>query len=333
MAKGITIILQSYKVRVSVGGKQYTVGKFSTEKEASELYKKATDCKARADAAARRMFEKEMALSQVAKPAPTPSKTYEERLGQPQTSEPVKTPKPLTKQGKIAEELTKQLRVAAYMYSLLNFKGPEPILDWGLEKLEDYIVEHGDVLKDPEPQVLDKAFKRAEDIYAHTNYEGPAPELAWGIGRLERYLEEHRATEEDIEEYRSRIQRWIRDKKDRWGNPLIDGDSPQDPILGFDAKGDFVQPDDERNRLVVFKTLQEVEAYEAEAAKPVPVVEAYEAAAKPLPIYEYDFDKTATDSDGECYLIDNYETSVDPDYPEYMTWINRQGVAEFKTEY
>ena len=246
MAKGITIILQSYKVRVSVGGKQYTVGKFSTEKEASELYKKATDCKARADAAARRMFEKEMALSQVAKP---PSKTYEERL------------------------------------------------------------------------VLAKALERADDIYAHTNHEGPAPELAWGIDRLERYLEEHRATEEAIEEYRSRIQRWIRDKKDRWGNPLIDGDSPQDPILGFDAKGDFVQPDDDRNQigLVVFKTLQEVEAYEA--------------AAKPLPVYEYDFDKTATDAEGECYLIDNYETSVDPDYPEYMTWINRQGVAEFKTEY
>ena len=260
MAKGITIILQSYKVRVSVGGKQYTVGKFSTEKEASELYKKATDCKARADAAARRMFEKEMALSQVAKPAPTPSKTYYERLVAPQVL----------------------------------------------------------------AKALDKALERAEDIYAHTNYEGPAPELAWGIDRLERYLEEHRATEEDIEEYRSRIQRWIRDKKDKWGNPLIDGDSPQDPILGFDAKGDFVQPDDERNQigLVVFKTLQEVEAYEAASA-----------AAKPLPIYEYDFDKTATDSDGECYLIDNYETSVDPDCPEYMMWINRQGVAEFKTEY
>ena len=322
MAKGITIILQSYKVRVSVGGKQYTVGKFSTEKEASELYKKATDCKARADAAARRMFEKEMALSQVAKPAPTPSKTYEERLGQPQTSEPVKTPKPLTKQGKIAEELTKQLRVAAYMYSLLNFKGPEPILDWGLEKLEDYIVEHGDVLK---------VLERADDIY-------PEPVLAWGLEKLEDYKKPY----SDKDWFEQRLaERGGSLGKDKWGNTLIDGNRCEEPIIGFDKEGYFVVQSDEYNKIgeAAFKTLQEVEAYEAGQAKAEDEeIEDgehgdHEGEQVPLPLYEYDFDKTATDSDGECYLIDNYETSVDPDYPEYMTWINRQGVAEFKTEY
>ena len=131
--------------------------------------------------------------------------------------------------------------------------------------------------------------------------------------------------------------------KDKWGNTLIDGNLCEEPIIGFDKEGYFVVQSDEYNKIgeVAFKTLQEVEAYEAGQAKAKAEDEEiedgeygdHEGEQATLPIYTYDFDKTATDSNGECYLIDNYETMVDPDYPEYMTWMNKRGVAEFKTEY
>ena len=288
MAKGVTKIPERYRARVKFMGKYVLLGNFMSEEVAEEKVRAA-----------------EKAIKSIES---TASRSFEAWLGQPQTSEPVKTPKPLTKQGKIAEELTKQLRVAAYMYSLLNFKGPEPILDWGLEKLEDYIVEHGDVLKDPEPQVL-----------------------AWGIEVKEPYS--------DKDWFEQRLaERGGSLGKDKWGNTLIDGNRCEEPIIGFDKDGYFVVQSDEYNKIgeVAFKTLQEVEAYEAEQAKTEDEeIEdgEYGDHEGELPLYTYDFDKTATDSDGECYLIDNYETSVDPDYPEYMTWINNRGVAEFKTEY
>jgi hypothetical protein len=60
MAKGVTVTERSYKVRLSVGGKQYTIGKFGNSEEADELYEKAKIWKDRSDNAARRMFEVEM---------------------------------------------------------------------------------------------------------------------------------------------------------------------------------------------------------------------------------------------------------------------------------
>ena len=219
MAKGVTKIPERYRARVKFMGKYVLLGNFLTEEVAEEKVRAA-----------------EKAIKSIES---TASRSFEEWLGLPQ--DPVLA-KPLTKAAQKAAELLatekKIFDVAVYMHSLMNFKGPAPVFDWGRDRLEEYIMANKECLK---PVPVTDAF-------------------------LAKQREQQAKLREELSER-----------------------SDMDEEYG-DHSGE-------------------------------------------LPLYEYDFDKTATDSDGECYLIDNYETSVDPDCPEYMMWINRQGVAEFKTEY
>ena len=309
MAKGVTKIPERYRARVKFMGKYMLLGNFLTEKAAEERVRAA-----------------EKVIKSIES---TASKSFEEWLGLSQALiKPAKPAKPTQKDALLYE----RLEAAVYIHSLMNYKGPEPVLAWGLDKLEEYILKNKPLTEAAlakQREQLEKIKEELSEMDDEPIYDLPSLEDVW--------------TDEIWFEQRLK-KRGGSLGKDKWGNPLIDGERDREPVIGFDKDGCYVEQNDVYNNIgeVMFNTLQEVEAHEtAQEQAKTQVKTQVKTAPKPqkelqvgLPLYLYQPDNSrAVGHKGEVYLLDDYETMVDPDDSEYMTWISKRGVAEFKTEY
>jgi len=98
MMKGISHSPEVFIVRMSVGGKQYFIGKFKTEKEAETAYENAIEVKKELDATARKAFEEFLGRAETRTSPTPPAEKKRRRADEPvvtQDAAPVKAPAPV----------------------------------------------------------------------------------------------------------------------------------------------------------------------------------------------------------------------------------------------